>query len=89
MLQIMNDMQLVAAMEYVKANPVKFELDALENACGVGVTVTPEQIKEAVLEKIEKNLGQIKTQRYRFGLHMPRTIFKILSRSCYPFFSCS
>jgi len=65
--KITNDMQLVAAMEYVKANPVKFELDALENACGVGVTVTPEQIKEAVLEKIEKNLGQIKTQRYRFN----------------------
>ena len=60
-------MQLVAALEYVKANPVKFEVSALEDACGVGVVVTPEQIREAVLEKIEKNLGQIKTQRYRFS----------------------
>jgi len=64
--KVVNDMQLVAALEYVKANP-KCEVGALEDACGVGVTVTPDQIREAVLEKIEKNLGQIKTQRYRFN----------------------
>ena len=64
-LQIVNDMQLVAALEYVKANPVKIEVGALEDACGVGVTVTIDQIRVAVAEKIEKHRGQIKTQRYR------------------------
>ena len=44
---------------------MKIEVGALEDACGVGVTVTIDQIRVAVAEKIEKHRGQIKTQRYR------------------------
>jgi hypothetical protein len=40
---------LSAAMEYLKAKPVDpVEVKEFENACGVGVKITPDQIEECV-----------------------------------------
>eukprot|EP00116_Pleurobrachia_bachei_P009846 sb/3470108/ len=63
--KVTSDTQLTAALEFVKANPVNPDQSRLEEACGVGVVITPDQIKTAVSAKVEANLSQIKTQRYR------------------------
>ena len=58
-------MQLSAALEYVKTHPVIEDTSDLEEKCGVGVVVTPDQIRQAVMAKMEGDLSRIKTQRYR------------------------
>ena len=64
--QVTSDTQLTAALEFVKSNPVNPDQSRLEEACGVGVVITAEQIKTAVSAKVEANMAQIKTQRYRY-----------------------
>ncbi|KAG8557275.1 hypothetical protein GDO81_018392, partial [Engystomops pustulosus] len=49
--KISTDLQLNAALDYVKAHPLDpIDTAEFEKECGVGVTVTPEQIEEAVRE---------------------------------------
>jgi hypothetical protein len=40
-------------VDYLKKN--KFERELFEEACGVGVVVTEEEIRAAVLARIEEN----------------------------------
>ncbi|XP_053234395.1 glutamine--tRNA ligase [Podarcis raffonei] len=67
--KIVTDLQLNAALEYVKSHPVE-PIDAADFAreCGVGVIVTPEQIEEAVEASISKHRAQLLSERYRFNM---------------------
>ncbi|KAM4722110.1 glutamine--tRNA ligase [Rhinophrynus dorsalis] len=67
--KISTDLQLNAALDYVKAHPLD-PIDAVEfeKECGVGVVVTPEQIEEAVEAVIQKCKAQLLAERYRFNM---------------------
>nr|XP_056709605.1 glutamine--tRNA ligase [Euleptes europaea] len=67
--KIVTDLQLNAALEYVKSHPMA-PVDAanFERQCGIGVTVTPEQIEEAVEMAINKHKAQLLSERYRFSM---------------------
>ncbi|XP_015277607.1 PREDICTED: glutamine--tRNA ligase [Gekko japonicus] len=67
--KIVTDLQLNAALEYVKSHPVA-PIDAadFDRECGIGVTVTPEQIEEAVEMAINKHKAQLLSERYRFSM---------------------
>ena len=58
-----------AAFEYFLAN-IKENVDvkAFNEFCGVGVVVTPEQIKATVAEVINKNKDELVKSRYKFPL---------------------
>ncbi|KAM3914959.1 glutamine--tRNA ligase [Leptodactylus fuscus] len=67
--KIATDLQLNAAMEYVKGHPLEpIDTADFERECGVGVTVTPEQIEEAVEAVIQKYKEQLLAERYRFNM---------------------
>ncbi|KAJ7317122.1 hypothetical protein JRQ81_003284 [Phrynocephalus forsythii] len=67
--KIVTDLQLSAALEYIKSHPVE-PIDAADFAkeCGIGVVVTPEQIEEAVEAAISKHRAQLLSERYRFNM---------------------
>ncbi|NXG42450.1 SYQ ligase, partial [Psilopogon haemacephalus] len=67
--EILTDLQLSAALEYVRSHPLE-PLDAadFEQACGVGVCVTPEQIEEAVEAVISKHRVELLAERYHFNM---------------------
>ncbi|XP_061474819.1 glutamine--tRNA ligase [Rhineura floridana] len=67
--KIVTDLQLNAALDYVKSHPVD-PIDAadFDRECGVGVTVTPEQIEEAVEAAVSKHRAQLLSERYRFNM---------------------
>lgn len=58
-----------AALEYVISHPNK-ELNAaeFEEACGVGVVVSPEEIEQEVEKLIQKHKEEIKEKRYNIRL---------------------
>lgn len=58
------------ALEYVLANATKptFDEAAFDAACGVGITVTPEEIEKAVEITISKYRDDIVQNRYRFNV---------------------
>ncbi|XP_053325199.1 glutamine--tRNA ligase [Spea bombifrons] len=67
--KINTDLQLNAALDYVKAHPVDpIDVADFEKECGVGVIVTPEQIEEAVEAVIQKCKAQLLEERYRFNM---------------------
>ncbi|OCT85866.1 glutamine--tRNA ligase [Xenopus laevis] len=67
--KISTDLQLNAALDYVKAHPLDpIDTVHFEKECGVGVTVTPEQIEEAVEAVIQKFKAQLLAERYRFNM---------------------
>ncbi|CAH2312770.1 glutamine--tRNA ligase [Pelobates cultripes] len=67
--KIGTDLQLNAALDYVKSHPVDpINAADFEKECGVGVTVTPEQIEEAVETVIQKCKTQLLEERYRFNM---------------------
>ncbi|XP_063282773.1 glutamine--tRNA ligase [Pelobates fuscus] len=67
--KISTDLQLNAALDYVKSHPVDpINAADFEKECGVGVTVTPEQIEEAVETVIQKCKTQLLEERYRFNM---------------------
>ncbi|XP_077181034.1 glutamine--tRNA ligase [Paroedura picta] len=66
--KIVTDLQLNAALEYVKSHPGASIVAAdFDRECGIGVTVTPEQIEEAVEMAINKHKAQLLSERYRFS----------------------
>ncbi|KAG8435965.1 hypothetical protein GDO86_007166 [Hymenochirus boettgeri] len=67
--KIGTDLQLNAALDYIKSHPLD-PIDAkdFEKVCGVGVTVTPEQIEEAVESAIQKFKAQLLAERYHFNM---------------------
>ncbi|KAH0630312.1 hypothetical protein JD844_013227 [Phrynosoma platyrhinos] len=78
--KIVTDLQVNAALEYIKSHPVNtIDPADFDRACGVGVVVTPEQIEEAVEAAISKHQAQLLLERYRFnmGLLMGETRSKL------------
>uniref|UniRef100_A0A3B4DGN9 Glutamine--tRNA ligase n=1 Tax=Pygocentrus nattereri TaxID=42514 RepID=A0A3B4DGN9_PYGNA len=67
--KITTDLQLSAALDFVKSHPQDpLDQRAFENSCGVGVVVTPEQIEDAVELIIRKHKVQLLAERYRFNM---------------------
>uniref|UniRef100_A0A6J0TYI4 glutamine--tRNA ligase n=1 Tax=Pogona vitticeps TaxID=103695 RepID=A0A6J0TYI4_9SAUR len=67
--KIVTDLQLNAALEYVKSHPVEPIDEAdFSRECGIGVVVTPEQIEEAVEAAISKHRARLLLERYRFNM---------------------
>ncbi|XP_069822884.1 glutamine--tRNA ligase [Dendropsophus ebraccatus] len=67
--KISTDLQLNAALEYVKGHPLDpINISDFERESGVGVTVTPEQIEEAVEAVIQKYKEPLLAERYRFNM---------------------
>ncbi|GAB0098711.1 Glutaminyl-tRNA synthetase, class Ib, non-specific RNA-binding domain 2 [Sergentomyia squamirostris] len=60
-----------AALEFLLTHGVKsntVNMEDFEKACGVGITVTPEEIDEAVEDVMKRNRETILEQRYRFNI---------------------
>ncbi|XP_026506225.1 glutamine--tRNA ligase [Terrapene carolina triunguis] len=67
--KIVTDLQLSAALEYVRSHPLDpIDTADFEHECGVGVVVTPEQIEEAVEAAINKHRAELLSERYRFNM---------------------
>nr|XP_060622474.1 glutamine--tRNA ligase [Anolis sagrei ordinatus] len=67
--KIVTDLQINAALEYIKSHPVEtIDPADFDRVCGVGVVVTPEQIEEAVEAVISKHQAQLLSERYRFNM---------------------
>ncbi|KAJ6668128.1 hypothetical protein lerEdw1_015505 [Lerista edwardsae] len=67
--KILTDLQLNAALEYIKSHPMDpIDVMDFDRECGVGMTVTPEQIEEAVEAAISKHKDQLLSERYRFSM---------------------
>ncbi|KAM9326993.1 glutamine--tRNA ligase [Gastrophryne carolinensis] len=67
--KIATDLQLNAALDYVKSHPVDpIDVADFERECGVGVVVTPEEIEEAVEAVLKKYKEQLLGERYRFNM---------------------
>lgn len=67
--KIITEQQLAAALEFVKSHPEDpLNVKAFEEACGVGVVVTPEQVEEAVEKAIKKHKEQLLKERYHFNM---------------------
>lgn len=57
-----------SAIEYLLENAGdKIDIKTLEEKCGIGVVITPEQIEMAVEEVISKFKDELKLKRYRFN----------------------
>lgn len=55
-------------MEYFKAHPVDpIDVGDFESSCGVGVSITPEQIGEKVAELVAANREELVVKRYHFN----------------------
>uniref|UniRef100_A0A8C4EW92 Glutamine--tRNA ligase n=1 Tax=Dicentrarchus labrax TaxID=13489 RepID=A0A8C4EW92_DICLA len=67
--KICTELQLAAALDFVKSHPQEpINQKAFEEACGVGVVITPEQIEDAVETVIKKHKEQLLNERYRFNM---------------------
>nr|XP_032637664.1 glutamine--tRNA ligase [Chelonoidis abingdonii] len=67
--KIVTDLQLSAALEYVRSHPLDpIDTADFEQECGVGVVVTPEQIEEAVEAAVNKHQAELLSERYRFNM---------------------
>ncbi|KAL6119142.1 qars1 [Pungitius sinensis] len=67
--KICTELQLAAALEFVKSHPEDpINQKEFEQACGVGVVITPEQIEEAVESIIKKHKEQLLKERYHFNM---------------------
>jgi len=63
-----SELRVNAALEYLISNASSKAIDMaeLDQACGVGVVVTPEQIENAVEKVLKANKDEILEKRYRF-----------------------
>ncbi|MGH0177463.1 UNVERIFIED_CONTAM: hypothetical protein FKN15_012109 [Acipenser sinensis] len=67
--KISTDLQLNAALDYVKSHPVDpISVEEFEWQCGVGVVVSPEQIEDTVEAIISKHKELLMKERYRFNM---------------------
>ncbi|KAK9832832.1 hypothetical protein WJX81_005150 [Elliptochloris bilobata] len=66
--KVKNKLQLDAALTYLaKRGPQPLEPEALNEAAGVGVVVTPEEVATAVGAEVAANEEKLRTERYRFN----------------------
>lgn len=65
-----NELRVNAALEFLLQNPnVKsVETSAIDQACGVGVVVTPEEIEKEVEIVLKSNKSDILDKRYRYPI---------------------
>uniref|UniRef100_A0A8D3AJR5 Glutamine--tRNA ligase n=1 Tax=Scophthalmus maximus TaxID=52904 RepID=A0A8D3AJR5_SCOMX len=67
--KICTELQLAAALDFLKSHPQDpINQKEFEEACGVGVVTTPEQIEDAVESVIKKHKEQLLKERYRFNM---------------------
>uniref|UniRef100_A0A3Q2SSW7 Glutamine--tRNA ligase n=1 Tax=Fundulus heteroclitus TaxID=8078 RepID=A0A3Q2SSW7_FUNHE len=67
--KICTELQLAAALDFVKGHPEDpISQKEFDEACGVGVVITPEQIEDAVESVIKKHKEQLLEERYRFNM---------------------
>ncbi|XP_072223900.1 glutamine--tRNA ligase isoform X2 [Leuresthes tenuis] len=67
--KICTELQLAAALDFVKSHhhdPISQK--EFDEACGVGVVITPEQIEDAVESVVKKHKDQLLKERYRFNM---------------------
>eukprot|EP00268_Persea_americana_P068067 TRINITY_DN9432_c2_g1_i1.p1 TRINITY_DN9432_c2_g1~~TRINITY_DN9432_c2_g1_i1.p1 ORF type:complete len:560 (-),score=106.21 TRINITY_DN9432_c2_g1_i1:68-1747(-) len=68
-LKIKNSTQLESALSFLSSiGPENFQLNDFEEACGVGVDVSIEEINSRVAEVLEENKDAILEQRYRINV---------------------
>ncbi|XP_046840394.1 glutamine--tRNA ligase-like [Xenia sp. Carnegie-2017] len=69
--EIASQIQLNAALEYLKANPIDpVEGKEFEHHCGIGVKITPDKIEECIEKLVAANKDEILKKRYRFNTGM-------------------
>ncbi|KAG7472238.1 hypothetical protein MATL_G00106670 [Megalops atlanticus] len=67
--RITTELQVTAALDFVKSHPQDpINQPEFDQACGVGVVITPEQIEDAVEVTIRKHRNQLLEERYRFNM---------------------
>uniref|UniRef100_A0A3Q2FTC3 Glutamine--tRNA ligase n=1 Tax=Cyprinodon variegatus TaxID=28743 RepID=A0A3Q2FTC3_CYPVA len=67
--KICSELQLAAALDFVKSHPADpISQKEFDEACGVGVVITPEQIEDAVESVIKTHKEQLIKERYRFNM---------------------
>uniref|UniRef100_A0A4W5LJB8 Glutamine--tRNA ligase n=1 Tax=Hucho hucho TaxID=62062 RepID=A0A4W5LJB8_9TELE len=67
--KICTELQLAAALEFVKSHPQDpINQKEFESLCGVGVVITPEQVEDKVEKVIKKHKDQLLQERYRFNM---------------------
>uniref|UniRef100_A0A8C7Z2X1 Glutamine--tRNA ligase n=1 Tax=Oryzias sinensis TaxID=183150 RepID=A0A8C7Z2X1_9TELE len=67
--KISSELQLAAALEFLKSHPQDpISQSDFDEACGVGIVITPEQIEDAVESVIKKHKEQLLKERYRFNI---------------------
>ncbi|GLD46271.1 glutamine--tRNA ligase, partial [Lates japonicus] len=67
--KICTELQLAAALDFVKSHPQDpINQKEFEEACGVGMVITPEQIEDAVESVIKKHKEQLLKERYHFNM---------------------
>ncbi|XP_077404313.1 glutamine--tRNA ligase [Vanacampus margaritifer] len=67
--KITTEQQLAAALEFFKIHPEdSLHQSEFNEACGVGVVITPEQIEDAVESVIKKHKEQLEKERYHFNM---------------------
>nr|XP_015823747.2 glutamine--tRNA ligase [Nothobranchius furzeri] len=67
--KLCTELQLAAALDFVKSHPQDpISQKEFDEACGVGVVITPEQIEDAVESIIRKHKEQLLKERYRFNM---------------------
>ncbi|XP_071960107.1 glutamine--tRNA ligase-like [Antedon mediterranea] len=66
--KITSEAQLTASFEYFRCNPLDpVDVKAFDEACGVGVVVTPEEIEDTVEEVLEKHKDNLLEKRYHYN----------------------
>ncbi|XP_061113410.1 glutamine--tRNA ligase [Conger conger] len=67
--RISTELQLSAALDFVKARLQEpIHKQEFEEACGVGIVITPEQIEDSVEVVINKHRDQLMKERYRYNM---------------------
>ncbi|XP_071495236.1 glutamine--tRNA ligase-like [Diadema antillarum] len=67
--KIATEPQLAAALEYIKSHPVDpISMPEFEKACGIGVSVDPEDIEDEVERAISKHKDGLLEKRYQYNM---------------------
>ncbi|XP_054161866.1 probable glutamine--tRNA ligase [Oppia nitens] len=67
--KIDSEIKLIAAIDYLLTNPSNnISIKDFETNCGVGVTVSEQEIKDTVKSLIESNKNELIEKRYRFNV---------------------
>lgn len=65
---ISNEQQLSASLEFLLAHVVtKFTEEEFKEACGIGISISADQLEEGVMEVIQKYKARLLEERYSFN----------------------